>query len=243
MTQFRDYQKSMSNNKIVSKKHQPKGLEILYEDKDIIVVDKINGLLSVGTEKNKQNSAHFYLNNYVKKGNPRSKERVFIVHRLDRDTSGILVFAKTEKAKFYLQENWSKFRKKYVAVVLGNFKEKEGVIESYLAENKMYKVYSIGDSTIGKLAKTGYKVIKETDKYSLLEIDLFTGRKNQIRVHLSEKKHPVVGDKVYGKSDKTFKRLALHSYLLTIIHPYTQKEMTFETEIPQSFNALVNIKN
>ncbi len=233
----------MSGNKLVSKNHQPKGLKILYEDRDIIVVDKINGLLSIGTDKDKQNSAHFILNNYVKKGNPRSKERIFIVHRLDRDTSGVLVFARTEKAKFYLQENWSNFRKKYVAVVSGNLKEKEGIIESYLTENKIYKVYSTKDTKIGKFAQTGYRVIKETEKYSLLEIELFTGRKNQIRVHFSEKGHPVVGDKVYGQTDKTVKRLALHSFSLTITHPYTQKEMTFETGIPQYFNILMNFKS
>lgn len=233
----------MSNNKSVSKKHQPKGLRILYEDRDIIVVDKINGLLSIGTERDKQSSAHFLLNNYVKKGNPKSKERVFIVHRLDRDTSGILVFAKSEKVKSFLQDNWSDFRKKYVTVVLGTFNEKEGVIESYLAENKIYRVYSTEDNTKGKYAKTGYRVIKESEKYSLLEIELFTGRKNQIRVHLSDNNHPIVGDKVYGKPDKAIKRLALHSRSLTIIHPFTKKEMTFETGIPQYFNALVNTKS
>ncbi|NJO91615.1 MAG: RluA family pseudouridine synthase [Chloroflexia bacterium] len=215
------------------KKYQPKGLEILYEDHDIIVVDKINGLLSIGTDRDKQNSAHFFLNNYVKRGNPKSKERVFIVHRLDRDTSGVLVFARSEKAKLFLQENWSGFRKKYIAVVSGNLNKKEGIIESYLTENKIFRVYSTKDKTIGKFAKTGYKVLKETEKYSLLEIELFTGRKNQIRVHLSDKGHPVAGDKVYGKTDRSIKRLALHSYSLTIIHPHTHKEMTFETGIPK----------
>lgn len=230
----------MTGNKSISKKHQPRGLKILYEDRDIIVVDKVNGLLSIGTDKDKESSAHYFLNMYVKKGNPKSKERVFIVHRLDRDTSGILVFARTEKAKFFLQDNWSNFKKKYIAVVLGILNEKEGIIESYLAENKMYRVYSTNDTKIGKFAKTGYKVVKETEKYSLLEIELFTGRKNQIRVHLSDKGYPVLGDKVYGKTDKTVKRLALHSFSLTITHPYTQKEMTFETGIPNYFNTLMN---
>jgi tRNA pseudouridine32 synthase/23S rRNA pseudouridine746 synthase/23S rRNA pseudouridine1911/1915/1917 synthase len=239
---FLDKEEKMSNNKLKPNKYQPKGLEIIYEDRDIIVVDKINGLLSIGTEKDKQNSAHFLLNNYVKKGNPKSKERVFIVHRLDRDTSGILVFAKTEKAKSFLQENWSSFNKKYVTVVLGNLKEKEGVIESFLTENKMYKVYSTKNSAVGKFAKTGYKVLKKTEKYSLLEIELFTGRKNQIRVHLSDNNHPVVGDKVYGKPDKNIKRLCLHSCSLTIVHPYTKKEMTFELKTPQYFKNLLNVK-
>jgi len=232
----------MPDNKLGSKNHQPKGLEILYEDRDIIVVNKMSGLLSMGTDRDKQNTAHYFLNNYVKKGNPKSNERVFIVHRLDRDTSGILVFAKSEKAKFFLQENWSNFRKKYIAVVLGNLKDKEGIIESFLAENKAFKVYSTTDKAIGKFAKTGYRVIKETEMFSLLEIELFTGRKNQIRVHLADKGHPVLGDKVYGKTDKTIKRLALHSYSITITHPYTHKEMTFETGIPNYFNQLMNMK-
>ncbi len=233
----------MSHNKSVTNNYQSKGLKILYEDHDIIVVDKVNGLLSMGTDKDKQNSAHFLLNNYVKKGNPKSKERIFIVHRLDRDTSGVLVFAKSEKAKFFLQENWSDFKKKYFAVVLGILKIKGGIIESYLAENKMFRVYSTKNKSIGKYAKTGYKVIEEIEKYSLLEIELFTGRKNQIRVHFSEKGHPVAGDKIYGITDKTVKRLALHSFSLTIIHPYTKKEMTFTTGIPQYFKSLMNLKD
>ena len=141
-----------------------------------------------------------------------------------------------------ITENWSNFRKKYVAVVSGNLKDKEGIIESFLAENKAFKVYSTTDKTIGKYAKTGFRVIKETDRSSLVEIELFTGRKNQIRVHLADTGHPVLGDNVYGKADKTIKRLALHSCALTITHPYTHKEMTFETGIPNYFDQLMNGK-
>ncbi len=227
----------------VSKKHQPRGLGILYEDRDIIVVNKIYGLLTVGCEKDKYNTAYFLLNNYVKKGNPKSRERVFIVHRLDRDTSGILVFAKTENAKKYLQENWSDFTKKYFAVVYGKLQNKEGIIESYLAENKALRMYSAKDNAEGKFAKTGFKVIRETDKYSLLTIELFTGKKNQIRIHLADEGHPVVGDKVYGREDKKIKRLALHAYSLTIKHPYSKKELNFNTCIPPYFNTLVNIRS
>jgi tRNA pseudouridine32 synthase/23S rRNA pseudouridine746 synthase/23S rRNA pseudouridine1911/1915/1917 synthase len=225
--------------KAPSKKHQPKGLTILYEDRDILVVDKIEGLLTIGTEREREKTAHFLLNEYVKKGSERSRNRVFIVHRLDRETSGILLFAKNEEAKFYLQERWKEFSKKYVAVVHGKLREKEGVITSYLLENKAFRVYSVKDPDKGKFSKTGYKVIKESDKLSLLEIDLFTGRKNQIRVHFSEKGHPVVGDKIYGNTDKGFKRLALHAASLTIIHPHTNREMSFETEIPLYFRTLV----
>jgi len=227
--------------KKASVKHQPKGLSILYEDHDILVVDKIAGLLTVGTEREKHKTAHFILNNYVKKGNERSKNRVFIVHRLDRDTSGILIFAKNENTKRYLQDNWKEFSKKYLTVVHGKLKDKEGVITSYLTENRAFRVYSVNEPDKGKFSKTGYKVIKESGKYSLLDINLFTGRKNQIRVHMSEKGHSIVGDKIYGIADKGIKRLALHSTSLTIRHPLTQKEMSFKTEIPLYFKTLVKL--
>ncbi len=227
--------------KKASVKHQPKGLSILYEDHHILVVDKIAGLLTMGTEREKQKTAHFILNDYVKKGNRQSKSRVFIVHRLDRDTSGVLIFAKNENVKRYLQDNWKEFSKTYLTVVHGKLKDKEGVITSYLTENKAFRVYSTNEPEKGKFSKTGYKVIKETGIYSLLEINLFTGRKNQIRVHMSENGHPVVGDKTYGIADKGNKQLALHSTSLTIIHPLTKKEMSFTTEIPLYFKTLVKL--
>lgn len=220
-------------------KYQPKNLTILHEDRDIIVVDKSAGLLTIGTAKEKQQTAHFILNDYVKKGNERSKNRIYIVHRLDRDTSGVLIFAKSESAKKYLQDNWHDFSKKYFTVVHGNLKDKEGEISSYLFENKIFRVYSTKDPEKGKFSKTGYKVIRESEEYSLLEIYLFTGRKNQIRVHLSDLGHPVVGDKIYGSTAKGLKRMALHSASLTITHPFTKKEMSFSTKIPNYFKTLV----
>ncbi len=226
-----------------SKKHQPKGLSILYEDRDIIVVDKISGLLTMGTEREKENTAYFLLNEYVKKGNERSKNRIFIVHRLDRDASGILVFAKNEYSKRFLQDNWQDFSKKYVAVVQGSMQEKEGEISSYLFENNAYRVYSVNDPDRGKYSVTGYKVVKESEQYSLLEINLFTGRKHQIRVHLAETGHPIIGDKLYGNGEKGIKRLALHSFSLTIVHPETNKEMSFETGIPLYFKTLLKTKD
>lgn len=222
-----------------SAKHQPKGLTILYEDQDIIVVNKINGLLTMGTEREKENTAYFHLTDYVRKGNPRSRSRIFIVHRLDRDTSGVLVFAKTELVKRFLQDNWKEFTKKYVAVVHGQLAEKEGIITSYLVENSVNRMYSVNNPEKGKFSKTGYKVLKENAKFSLLEINLFTGTKNQIRVHFSEKSHPVAGDKIYGIPEKGIKRLALHSVSLSIIHPFIKKTMTFETEVPAYFHELV----
>ena len=233
------HEKRLTFNK-PSKKHEPKGLTILYEDQDILVVSKSSGLLTVSTDREKEKTAHFLLNDYVRKGNAKSKNRVFIVHRLDKDTSGILVFAKNEKVKRYLQDNWGEFNKKYFAVAHGKLPDKEGIITSYLVENKLHRIYSVKDTIKGKFSKTGYKVLKESGKYSLLEIHLFTGRKNQIRVHLAEKGHPVVGDKMYGRTDKGIKRLTLHAASLTILHPFTKEKMIFESEIPLYFKTLVN---
>jgi len=226
--------------KPVPKRFHPKGLNIVFEDHYIVVVDKSSGLLTVSTEKIRENTAYFLLNEYVKKGNQKSRNRVFIVHRLDRDTSGLLVFAKTEPAKQYLQSEWKHFEKKYYALVHGHLPEKEGLITSYLAENSMHRMYSVTNPEKGTLAKTRYKVIRESKNYSLLLIDLLTGKKNQIRVHLSENGHPVAGDKVYGKqgTDKNIKRLALHSCFLKISHPFTEEEMIFESPLPDYFKSL-----
>jgi RluA family pseudouridine synthase len=222
------------------KRHQPKGLEILYEDKDIIVVDKPAGLVTIGTANNKTNTAYYKLTDYVRKGQAKSRNRIFIVHRLDQSTSGVLVFAKNEEAKFRLQSEWKDTEKKYVAVVYGQLAKKEDVISSYLAENKALIVYSTTDTTKGKLARTAYKVLKESRQFSLLEINLLTGRKNQIRVHLADKGHPVVGDRKYGKPKDAFRRLALHSKSISFKHPYTGRQMTFETKMPNYFNEFVD---
>ncbi|MCK5197392.1 MAG: RluA family pseudouridine synthase [Spirochaetales bacterium] len=224
------------------KRFHPKGLSVLYEDYDILVVDKRSGLLTMSTDRVKENTAYFLLTDYVRKGNSKSKNRIFIVHRLDRETSGVLVFAKTESAKRYLQDGWSKFSKKYYAVVHGHLPEKEGLITSYLTENSIHRMYSVSDPKDGKLSKTQYKVIKESKYYSLLEIELLTGRKNQIRVHLAEKGCPVAGDKIYGEKGRGIKRLTLHAASVTITHPHTKEKMTFKTEVPVYFESLVKWK-
>ena len=236
---YMNMSESQKKTKSPSKKHQPRGLTLLHEDRDILVVDKMSGLLTMSNEKVKVNTAYYLLTNYVRKGNPKSRNRIFIVHRLDRDTSGVIVFAKNENAKRYLQGEWQGFTKKYYAVVHGTLPEKEGVISSYLAENRIHRMYSVDDPKKGKLARTGYKVLRESKKYSLLEIDLLTGRKNQIRVHFSEKGCPVAGDKVYGEKEKGIKRLALHAASITILHPHTKEKMTFEAKVPAYFNSLV----
>ena len=230
---------NQKNFKSPPKRYQPRGLSILYEDHDILVVDKMSGLLTVSNEKVRENTAYYLLNEYVRKGNQKSRNRVFIVHRLDRDASGIIVFAKNENAKRYLQEEWQKFKKKYYAVVHGTLPKKEDIITSYLAENPVHKMYSVNDPEKGKLAKTGYKVLRESKKYSLLEIDLLTGRKNQIRVHFAEQGCPVVGDKKYGEKEKGIKRLTLHAASITIVHPFTKETMTFTTKVPAYFKTLV----
>ena len=231
---------SQKNFKRPPQKFQPRGLSILYEDQDILVVDKTDGLLTVSTDRIKENTAYYLLNDYVRKGVQKSRNRIFIVHRLDRDTSGILIFAKNENAKRYLQDEWPRFEKKYYAVVHGALPKKEDIITSYLAENSIHKMFSVDDPRRGKLAKTGYKVLQESNKFSLLEVDLLTGRKNQIRVHFSEKGYPVAGDKMYGKKEKGIKRLALHAFSITISHPHTKEMMTFEAKVPVYFASLLN---
>lgn len=221
------------------KKHQPKDLPIIYEDHDIIVVDKRHGLLTIGTDTVRDNTAYFILNEYVRKGNPKARNRIFIVHRLDKETSGVIVFAKNESAKRFLQDQWQSFEKKYIAVVHGILDKPEGIITSYLMENPAHKMFSGSDSKNGQLAKTGYKVLRATNRYSMLEIDLLTGRKNQIRVHFSEKGNPVVGDRLYGQKKKGVTRLMLHAATLKIVHPYSRTEMTFEAKIPAAFKDLL----
>ncbi len=221
------------------KKFQPRGLSIVYEDHDIIVVDKVAGLLTVSTDRTREQTAYYLLTDYVRKGNSKSRNRVHIVHRLDRATSGILVFAKSAESKEFLQAEWSGFQKKYYAVVCGTLPEKEGAITSYLAENRAHKMYSVSDPRKGKRAKTVFRVLKESEAYSLLEIDLLTGRKNQIRVHMADQGCPVAGDKKYGEKQPGIKRLCLHSASLTLVHPFSKKTMTFEAKMPAYFESLI----
>ena len=220
------------------KKHQPRGLPILHEDKDVIVVVKPAGLLTIGTDREKSRTAHYLLNDYVRKGNPKSRNRVYVVHRLDKDTSGVLIFAKSEQAKKFLQENWENTEKHYLAIVHGRLMDKEGTISSYLVENKAQRVYSTRDAAKGKLSHTAYKVSKESKRFSLVDIHLLTGRKHQIRVHFAEKGHPVAGDRKYENKDIGSKRLALHARSISFTHPFTHKLMTFDTGMPEDFIRL-----
>lgn len=228
----------MSTNNRSTKKYQPGGLSILHEDKDIIVVVKPAGLLTIGTDREKSRTVHYLLNDYVRKGNPKSRNRVYVVHRLDMDTSGILVFAKSEQVKKFLQENWENTEKHYLAIVHGRLTAKEGTISSYLVENMAQRVYSTADATKGKLSHTAYKVAEESKGFSLVDIHLLTGRKHQIRVHFAEQGHPIVGDRKYENKEIRSNRLALHARSIAFTHPVTHKRMTFDTGVPEDFIRL-----
>lgn len=228
----------MTKSRRPTKKHQPRGLTILHEDEDIIVVVKPAGLLTIGTNREKSRTVHYLLNDYVRKGNPKSRNRVYVVHRLDRESSGILVFAKSEQSKRLLQEDWEQTEKHYLAIIHGQLTNKEGTISSYLTENNAHRVYSTFDASKGKLSRTAYRVSKVKTGFSMVDIHLLTGRKHQIRVHFAEKGHPIVGDRKYGEKNIGSKRLALHARSISFTHPITHKRMTLDTGIPGSFIQL-----
>ncbi len=217
-----------------------KKLDIIYEDKEILVVNKPSGILTVSTPKEKEKTLFHEVSDYVKKSNPKAK--VFIVHRLDKDTSGIVMFAKNQTIKYSYQNAWDNLvlKRGYTAVVDGVLEKKTGVIKSYLKETKTLLVYSSNDKRNGKLAITNYDVVKENKRYSMLSIDIKTGRKNQIRVHMKDINHPILGDKKYGNKKSPVNRLMLHAGELVIINPKTKKKMTFVSEIPKSFELLFN---
>lgn len=218
-------------------RHQPKGVPILHEDRDIIVVDKAPGFLTMGTNRDRERTAYFNLTDYVRKGNAKSHERVFIVHRLDRDVSGILVFARTEEAKDALQKQWANVEKHYLALVHGRPLEPSGLFSSYLHENGVHNVTSNDNPKGGRLSKTEYTFLGHAEGVSLLDINLLTGRKHQIRVHLSQNNLPIVGDKKYGGQKDNARRLALHAKSIAFNHPYSGKPCTFETRTPHLFSG------
>lgn len=216
-----------------------KKLDIIYEDKEILVVNKPSGLLTVSTSKEKEKTLFHEVANYIKKSNPKAK--VFIVNRLDKDTSGIVLFAKNQDIKYMYQNMWDKLSiRNYVAIVKGNLEKKKGTIKSYLKETKTLLVYSSNDKKDGKLSITNYSVIKENKKYSMLNIEIKTGRKNQIRVHLNDINHPILGDKKYGNIKSPINRLMLHANKLTIINPKNNRKMEFISNIPKNFDILFN---
>lgn len=214
-------------------------IDIIYEDKDIIVVNKPTNLLTIGTLKEKEKTLYHIVSAYLKKINKNAK--VFIIHRLDKETSGIVMFAKSEKVKKLYQDNWDSLAKYrgYVALVHGEIEKKEDTIIQFLKENDNFYVYATNNKT-GKQAITYYKILKSNKNFSLLEIEIKTGRKNQIRVAMKSINHPIVGDKKYGNGHKYTNIFGLHANKLIIKNPITNKIMTFKTDIPLTFENLVN---
>ena len=213
------------------------GVSILHEDEDIIVINKDAGLLSVASKNETEMTAYRQVRDYVSNGNPN--KRIFIVHRLDKDTSGVMLFAKSEEIKEALQANWSEVVKErtYIALVEGVVWKKAGKISSWLKESKTFKVYSNPTDNGGQHAITHYKTLQSNKQFSLLEVQLETGRKNQIRVHMEDLGHPIVGDKRYGATGNPLKRLGLHATRLVLTHPRTGELVRFEADAPKSFYA------
>jgi 23S rRNA pseudouridine1911/1915/1917 synthase len=213
--------------------------KILFEDKDLLVIDKPAGLLSIAADNKDEPTAYNLMREYVRGADTSS--RIFIVHRLDRDTSGVLLFAKNEEMKKALQDNWDTLvsLRGYAAVVEGRLSEKSGRIRTWLRETKTLLVYSAEKEGDGLEAITNYRVTEESSGYSLLSVELETGRKNQIRVHMKELGHPVAGDTKYGANTNPLKRLGLHANVLELKHPFTNQLLHFESEIPGSFKALL----
>lgn len=227
----------ISNNRIAPEQ-KFREYTILYEDQHIIVIDKMAGLLSMATENEKRATAFSLLSRHVKKQDRSNK--IFIVHRLDRETSGLMLFAKSEVVKNRLQETWNNtiIERTYLAVVEGPVEKQEGTISSYLSEDKVFKMHSSQNPVSGKKAVTHFSVLKKNNAYSLLKVNLETGRKNQIRIHMQEMGHCIVGDKKYGATTNPIRRLGLHAQQLSFIHPVTGEKMNFETNVPRVFLRL-----
>lgn len=209
-------------------------LDIVYEDKNIIVVNKPAHLLTIATQDERIETLYHKVYVYLKQKNKNNK--VFIVHRLDRDTSGIVLFAKSEKVKKLYQESWDKLCKtrEYLAVVEGYVSSEHGRIEEYLAETKTLLTYATTKDK-GKLAITNYDCLSRQKSYSVLKINLETGRKNQIRVAMQDIRHPIIGDRKYGSSKNPLRRLCLHHARLEILNPITKEVQTFISPIPKEF--------
>lgn len=219
-----------------AKKQKFYSLNIIYEDDDFIAIDKPSGLLSVESDKEKEN-CYLYLMQYLQSINPLL--RPYQVHRIDKETSGVLIFTKNIKIHSMLKLNWNQYVKtrEYCAIIEGRLNDKQGTIESYLLENQNNMVYS-SKNPAGKKAITNYKVIKENNEYSMLMVDILTGRKNQIRVHMQDIGHPIIGDDKYGHTKNPIKRLGLHASKLEFEHPITKKLITINAPIPGVFKGL-----
>ena len=219
------------------RKFTSKWMRIVFEDKYIVVVEKREGIVT--NSPTDEVSIQRVLNNYFEF--TRQRCRAHTVHRLDKHTSGLLIFAKDKKISFMFEKNWKDIisDRRYVAVVEGFMEKEYGTVESYLKDNRMFVSYSSDTDDGGKHAITHYKTLKRKPDFSLVELRLETGRKNQIRVHMHDLKHPIVGDEKYGSTSDPIKRVALHAYKLSFTHPITNEELTFETPIPTNFMQLL----
>ena len=235
---FKGDKVEIRDTKIKTDNNYKKEIKIIYEDDDIIVVNKPAGLLIISTDKEKEYTLYHMVSSYLKTKNKNNK--VFIIHRLDRETSGLVMFAKSQKAKNLFQSNWDNMfiKRGYFAIVEGSPKEKEKTLVNYLNENDEHMVY-VTDKNKGKYACTQYRVLSENNKYTLLDINIKTGRKNQIRVQLKENGNIIVGDKKYGSKSDPLKRMALHAYKLEFNDPRNNKRTNIEIDLPYAFSKLV----
>ena len=215
----------------------PPEIALLYEDDAILVVLKSHGLLTVATEREREHTAQAYLNDHLKQ---KGEGRVHVVHRLDRETSGVLLFAKDFETREALKQRFAAhdIDRVYVAIIEGAMEPAGGTIRSHLRERRDLRMQSVGVHPDAKLAVTHYRTIASAGRYSMLEVTLETGRKNQIRAHLSEAGHPIVGDQLYGSTSNPLGRLGLHAKLLGFDHPHTGKRMSFAAPLPKSFRDL-----
>lgn len=243
-TQFNDKLKVndrvyIMNNRTAQGRSQLSGLEILYEDKHLIAVNKAAGLLSISTGKDDEPTAYSELMTYVR--HKRRHNRIYIVHRLDRDTSGVMLFAKHKDVQNKLRNHWQHYIKKrqYLALVEGLVQKKSGTITSYLKEGQHYQMYSVSKNQGGKKAVTHYHVRKSTERFSLVDVSLVSGRKNQIRVHMQDIGHPVVGDKKYGSTKNPLKRLGLHAEIIAFVHPITNKFIKITAQPPRRMLRII----
>jgi 23S rRNA pseudouridine1911/1915/1917 synthase len=215
-------------------------LEVIAEDDSIIVINKPAGLLTMATETEKTRTAYAVLRAYL--NNKKRPEKLFIVHRLDREASGLVVFAKSPESKERLQDQFKDHSagRRYVAVVEGRVREDAFTVRTNLAENAAYRVYSTPNRKLGRPAVTHVKVLKRNSKTTLVEVRLETGRKHQIRVHLAERGHPIVGDTAYGSNWNPIRRLALHGVQLEFRHPFSGEHRTLRSNYPKEFDRVGN---
>ena len=221
----------------ISKKNR-QDLPIIFENDEFIVINKPSGLLTIPSDNEKGRTAYRMVNDYIQQKDKHS--RIYVVHRLDEDTSGVLMFAKNPKIKDILQKNWSDIvlERGYFAVVEGKMPKQEDTLVNFLKENSLNLMYVTNDKSNGKKCVTQYKVLKFNKDYSLLDVNIDTGRKNQIRVQLGYIGHHVIGDDKYGEPADPIKRLGLHAYKLKFVHPITKKIFEFKTDMPKEFETL-----